>query len=204
MNKRKLTRRQELQNLLQEAESDSILVAELEAVQVCLNKPKHKAVGALLRMLCPSLRRTTKWFITKVLESIKDERIIRPMMRAAQAPENAEVRSYFLWPLIKYDCTKHLAYFVNFIVKIEDPGEAMMICIMIIRAMKGPFEPELARKSIRKLLAETKRPADMEMKVQTEAFRLEAADFIMAKYFNATRRTFWLERNGSVPISKTS
>ncbi|MET4073852.1 hypothetical protein [Hymenobacter sp. UYCo722] len=204
MSKRKLTHSQELRKLLQEAESDSVLVTELEAVQKCLNKPKKAGVPALLKVLKPSLHRTTKCFITKVLESLRDERIIRPMMMAVRAPENVKIRSYFLWPLVKYDCTKHLSYFVEIIVKLEEPGEAMMVCIMIIRAMKGPFEPEMARKSIRKLLAETNRDVDLELKLQTEAFRLEAADFIMAKYFNSTRKAFWVERNGSVDISKTA
>lgn len=190
--------------MLKEAPFGSGLRTELEAAQVCLKKPKKQAVTALLQLLKPTLHQETKWFITKVLESIGDERIIKPMMKAAQAPENSKVSSLFLWPLTKYDCTKHLAYFVNHIVKLEEPGEAMMVCIMIIRAMKGPFEPALARKSIRKLLAETKVPADDETKLQTEAFRLEAADFIMAKYFNSTRKAFWVERNGSVDISKST
>ena len=77
----------------------------------------------------------------------------------------------------------------------------MMVAIEVVRAMKGPFEPALARRCIRQLLAEIKVPMDAETKLQTEAFRLEAADFIMAKYFNQTRKAFWQERNGSVSIS---
>lgn len=201
MSKRRLTHRERLRKMINEAESNSVLSNELAAVQAIILKPRRQATTELLNFLNPALQQETKWFITMVFESVRDERIIRPLMRAAQAPENAKCKSYFLWPLTKYDCTKHLSFFVNFIAKLDEPGEAMMVSIEVIRAMKGPFEPVLARKSIRKLLAEIKVPMDAETKLQTEAFRLEAADFIMAKYFNCTRKAFWQERNGSVTIS---
>lgn len=79
----------------------------------------------------------------------------------------------------------------------------MMVAIMIIKSMKGPFDPVIARKCIRILLAEVKAPMAAEWKEQTEAFRLEAADYIMAKYFNSVSKQFWQPRNDSVPISKT-
>ncbi|MFD1468227.1 hypothetical protein ACFQ48_08330 [Hymenobacter caeli] len=200
MSKRRLTHREQLRKMIKAAEPGSILSNELAAVQAIILKPKYRATTELLNLLKPVLQQETKWFITTIFESVRDERIIRPLMRAMQAPENTKCRSFFLWPLIKYDCTKHLKFFVNFIDKLDEPGEAMMVSIEVIRAMKGPFEPILARKSIRKLLAETTVLMDAETKMQTEAFRLEAADFIMAKYFNQTRKAFWQERGGSVII----
>jgi hypothetical protein len=193
-----------MREMIKESEPGSALRTELEAVQQCLEKPKHQAVTALLKLLKPALHNETKWFIAKVLESIKDERIIRPMMQALQAPENANRSSYFLWPLIKYDCTKYLWFFVNFITKLEKPDEGMMVAIMVIRAMKGPFDPVVARKCIRALLAEVKTPMTVGWKEQTEALRLEAADHIMAKYFNEMGKQFWKERKGSLPISETA
>jgi hypothetical protein len=204
MSKQKLTHKERLRQMIEAAEADPILSVELIAVQECIAKPKPQVVTALLKLLKPSLHQSTKWFITMVLETIKDDRIIRPMLKAAKAPENATCRSFFLWPLTNYDCTKHLAFFADFIVSLHEPNEAMMVAIMIVRAMKGPFEPAIARKSIRKLLVEVKNPMPAEWKIETEAYRLEAADFIMAKYFNHTAKVFWKPRNGSVPISKTA
>lgn len=204
MSKRRLTNSEQLRKLLKENQSDSTLIAELKAVEIIIGNPRHLAVPALIKFLTPDLQHLTKWFIAQVFEKIRDERIIRPMMRAAIAPANDGYRANFLWPLLKYDCTEHLKFFANFIVTVRNPTEAMMVAVMIIREMKGPFEPAVARICIRKLLAEVKMPLEAEWKLQTEAFRLEAADFIMAKYFNQMRQAYWKPRNGSVPISKTA
>ncbi len=74
--------------------------------------------------------------------------------------------------------------------------------------MKGPLAPPVARRLVRQLLAEVKAdipPADL---TALHAFRLEAADKIMALYFNHTLHTFWKQWNsGSWPpidISKTA
>ena len=61
--------------------------------------------------------------------------------------------------------------------------------------MKGPVEPSVARKNIRKLLAETILSISEANKIELNAFKLEAADSIMAKYFNHTLKTFWVEWN---------
>lgn len=148
MSKRRLTHREQLRNMIKEAESDSILNAELVDIQISLEKPRYQAVTELIKLLKVSSQRDTQWFISKVFGTVKDERVIQPLMRAAQASENKNYRSTFLWALEKYDCTKHLSFFVNFITELDDPDEAMMVSIEIIRAMKGPFEPILARKSI--------------------------------------------------------
>ena len=80
----------------------------------------------------------------------------------------------------------------------------MMVAVMVIRNMKGPFEPRVVRKSIRKLLTEVKVPTDADMKLRTEALRLEAADDIMVKYLNYMRKAYWNEIKGSITISETS
>ena len=80
----------------------------------------------------------------------------------------------------------------------------MIVAVMVIRAMKGPFDPVMARKSIRALLAEISMPMTAEWKEQTEALRLEAADYIMAKYFNGMSKQYWQERKGSITISKAT
>ena len=63
--------------------------------------------------------------------------------------------------------------------------------------MKGPVEPSVARKNIRKLLAETILSISETNKVELDAFKLEAADSIMAKYFNHTLKIFWVEWNAA-------
>ena len=63
--------------------------------------------------------------------------------------------------------------------------------------MKGPVEPSVARKNIRKLLAETILSISETNKVELDAFRLEAADSIMAKYSNHTLKIFWVEWNAA-------
>ena len=198
MSKRRLTHREQLRKMLREAEPNSVLSAELEVVQTSLEKPRRQAITELIRLLRLSTNRDTQWFITNVLETAKDERVIRPLLRAAQAPENDGYSANYLWALMKYDCTKHLDSLVKLISGYDEPGEPMMVCNQVIRAMKGPFEPVIARKNIRKLLAESRMPIDAEMKLQSEALKLEAADFIMVSYFNYTCKVFWKERNGSI------
>lgn len=202
--KKRMTSREKLRSMIEDAESGSALKDELVTVQHILTKPRAQGLPQLLRFLKPNLHNETKCIIGWILESIKDERIIRPMMRALKAPENVSRSSYFLWPLTKYDCTKHLWFFANFITKLEEPNEGMMVAIMIVRAMKGPFDPVIARKSIRALLVEVKTPMSAEWKEQTEALRMEAADHIMAIYFNEMGKQFWKERKGSLPISETA
>lgn len=96
MGKKRITRRQRLRTLIEEAAPGSTLKYELVAVQNILAKPKEQALTQLLRFLKPSLHNETKWIIGWTLEIVNDERIIRPMIRALQAPENTSRTSYFL------------------------------------------------------------------------------------------------------------
>ena len=191
MSKRRLTYREQLRKMIKEAEPNSVLSAELEAVRISIEKSKRQAITELIRLLKSSTHQDTKWFIARVLGTAKDERVIRPLMRAVQAPENKNYHSNFIWPLAKYDCTKHLDFFVNFMVRCDGPDESMMSCIPVIKSMKGPFEPVSLRKNIRKLLADRIVDADLELQLASEAFKVDAADSLMAIYFNYYYKAYW-------------
>ncbi|HEX8659296.1 MAG TPA: hypothetical protein VF690_17285 [Hymenobacter sp.] len=180
-----------------EAEPSSALSAELEVVRISLKKANNQAIPELIKLLKSSSEHKTKCLIGAILGDAKDERVVRPLIRAVQQPENKNYSCNFLWPLEKYDCTKHLNFFVNTLLKYDEAGEAVWACVEIIRAMKGPFEPQVARRNIRKLLAEPKPSLEAETRAELAAFRLEAADYIMAKYFNYTLKTFWTDWNAA-------
>ena len=165
------------------------------AVEQSIGKSKGQAVAALIKLLKTSSERETQWLIGKLLGAAKDERVIRPLIRAVQLPANSTHCCNFLWPLENYDCTKHLDTFVKMLLSRDDYDEVVWACIEIIRAMKGPFEPATARKNVRRLLAEPKQSLPEATRIALAAFRLEAAESIMAKYFNNTLKTFWKDWN---------
>jgi hypothetical protein len=140
MSKRRLTNRQQLHKLLKEAEPNSILSAELEAVRNTIEQPRHKAITGLIKLLKPSTTQVAKHFIATLLGGAKDERVIRPLMRAANDRDNENYSSNFIWPLEKYDCTKYLDFFVDFMLKSDDPNEAVLACFYVIEAMKGHLD----------------------------------------------------------------
>ena len=177
--------------MLKQAAPDSILKAELEALQATIGKSRRQAISELIRLLRISTHQDTKWLIAKILGSAKDERVIRPLIQAVKSPENAGHSSNFIWQLTNYDCSSYLKFFVDFMLKSEGPDESMMTCIPVIKAMKGPFEPELLRNSIKKLLAESKEFEEPDYKLASEAFKAEVADFLMANYFNHYYRAYW-------------
>jgi len=150
---------------------------------VSIEKPKALAVPELIRLLKSATTQEAKHFIATVLGVAKDPRVIRPLMQAAVALENQHYSSNFLWPLEKFACTKHLDFFVNFMLNRDDLGEAMLACGYVIAAMKGPFEAQKVKRTIRKLLAA--RPVQYEpaMQLQAEHFRMGAADYLMSAYF---------------------
>ena len=197
MSKRRLTNREQLRKMLKEVEADSVLHQELLSVQAAIEQPKDRAVQVLIKLLKPLTTQAAKHFIAKVLGSTKDFRAIRPLIKAAAAPENEKYRSGYLWPLElnNYDCTQYLPQIVNLLLSRAGFDEVTWVCIELVRKMKGPFEPVLARKCIRKLLAEIKQPLTPEELISTHANRLEAADKIMYGYFNQTAKTYWKEWN---------
>lgn len=111
-------------------------------------------------------------------------------MQAAIASENKNYSSNFLWPLEKFDCTKQLDFFVNFMLRGGDPDEAMLACLYAIMAMDGPFKPAIVKKNIKKLLGKSKLQTEPDMELQAEHFKMSAADYLMSTYFNQVARVF--------------
>ncbi len=190
MSKRRLTHREQLRKMMKEAEPNSVLSAELEVVRISIEKSKCQAITELIRLLKTSTQQDTKWFIARVLGTAKDERVIKPLMRAAEAIENDNYSSNFLWPLEKYDCTEYLNFFVRFIMQCDDPGESMLACSYVIAAMQGPFKSDTVKKNIKRLLVEKQLLIQPDMELQAEHFRMSTADFLMSKYFLQVAREY--------------
>jgi hypothetical protein len=198
MSKRQLTNREQLRKMLRETEAGSLLHSELLAVQEVLEKTGSQVVAKLLKLLAVLTQREVQWFIARVLGTAKDQRVIRPLLRAALAPENSTHRCNFLWPLEKYDCTNYAEPLVKLLMSRLDCDEVVWACVEIIRAMKGPLKPTVARRLVRQLLAEVKIEMHPDNLTALHAFRLEAADKIMALYFNHTLHTFWGKWNNGL------
>lgn len=190
MSKRRLTNREQLRKMLREAEAGSTLHQELLTVMDSIERPKEKAVPVLIKLLQSLTTQEAKHFVAKALGSTKDPRAIQPLMRTAVSPDNENYNSNFLWPLEKFDCTEHLDFFVKFMLDRDDPGEAMLVCGYVIAAMKGPFEPQKVKNSIRKLLAVRPIQDELDMQLQAEHFRMGAADHLMEQYFLQVARAF--------------
>jgi hypothetical protein len=197
MSKRKLTNREQLRKRLKDAEPNSILYQELVAIQASIEKPHEKYVPELIRLLKVATTQEAKHFIAILLGSTKDLRVIKPLVISAGSPENETYRSGYLWPLElnNYDCTQYLPQLVSLLLSRAGFDEVTWVCIELIRKMKGPLEPALARKCIRKLLAEIRQPLTPKELTSTHANRLEAADKIMSIYFNQTVKTYWAKWN---------
>ncbi len=123
MSKRRLTNREQLRKMLNEAEPGSILHSELLVVQASLEKPKPQSISELLKLLRVFTQRETQWFIARVLGTAEDPRVIRPLLRAALAPENATHSCNFLWPLENYDCTAYVAPLTKLLLSRSDYDE---------------------------------------------------------------------------------
>jgi len=190
MSKRQLTNREQLRKSLKEAEPNSVLHQELIAIKVSIEKPREKAVPELVKLLKAAKTQVTKHFIAAFLGSSRDPRAIRPLIHAAVAPENENYNSNFLWPLAKFDCTKHLDFFVDFMVDRDAANEAMLACGYAIAAMKGPFNARKVKRGIRKLLAAKSIQAEPDIQLQAEHFRMGAADHLMEQYFLQVAREY--------------
>ena len=190
MSKRRLTNREQLRKRLKEAVPGSVLYQELVAIQDSIEKTREKAVPELIKLLKISTTQVAKHFIAAVLGSTKDLRAIQPLMRAAVAPENQNYSSNFLWPLEKFDCTKHLDCFVNFMLDRDEAGEAILACGYVIAAMSGPFDAQKVKRNIRKLLAAKPVQAEPAIQLQAEHFRMGAADHLIEQYFLQVARDY--------------
>ena len=138
MSKRRLTNLEQLRKMLRAAEAGSLLHSELLAVQEILGKTGSQAVAKLLKLLAVLTQREAQWFVARVLGTAKDQRVIRPLLRAALAPENSTHRCNFLWPLENYDCTNYAEPLAKLLLSRLDYDEVAWACVEIIRAMKGP------------------------------------------------------------------
>ena len=204
MSKQRLTNREQLRKRLKEVEPDSVLHQELVIVQVNIEKPREKAVPELIRLLKVLTTQEAKHFIAAALGLAKDSRVIRPLMQAVSALENENYSSNFLWPLEKYDCTKHLNFFVNFMIDHDAPNEAMLACSYVIAAMQGPFEPRSVKRNISKLLSANPIQDEPDMQLQAEHFRMGAADHLMERYFLQVAREFHRKPDSAPTPSKTT
>ncbi|WP_151087220.1 hypothetical protein [Hymenobacter baengnokdamensis] len=204
MSKRQLTTRQQLRKELKEAEAGSVLQSELTTVLASMAIPIAKSIPTLLKLVKSATTQAAKHHAAKLLAATKDPRIIRPLLQAAAAPENEGYRSGYLWPLElhNFDCTAFLPQFVHLLLTRTGFDEVTWVCIEFIRKMKGPFEPAVARKCIRKLLAEINQPLASKELIATHANRLEAADRIMCTYFNQTARTYWVKWNKGESVTE--
>ena len=168
---------------------------EIVALQVALLGPKQPSVIALIKLLKATTYRAPEHIIGKAIADTKDPRAVGPLVKAATSSGGEGHRCKFLWPLENFDCTAHVSSLVKLLVSRTEYDEVTWACIEVIRKMKGPFEPVVARRNIRKLLAEPNKSLPEAERTALAAFRLEAADFIMAKYFNQTLKSFWKEWN---------
>ena len=197
MSKHSLTTRAQLRKDLKGADPTSFLHNELMTVWASTAMPREKAIPTLLKLLKSATTQKAKHHAAKLLAVTRDPRVVRPLIRAAAAPENEGYRSEYLWPLEQhnFDCTAFLPQFVNLLLTRTGFDEITWVCIELIRKMKGPFAPATARKCIRKLLAELKQPLTPQDLIATHANRLEAADRIMCTYFNQTAKNYWAKWN---------
>lgn len=204
MSKHSLTNRQQLHKELKKAEIGSTLHEEIKILIGIITPSGKRIIPPLLKALKSSTTQTAKHHTARILAVTKDSQVIRPLLRAAAAPENEGYRSGYLWPLElhNFDCTAFLPQVVNLLLTRTGFDEVTWVCIELIRKMKGPFEPALARKCIRKLLAEVKQPLTSKELTATHANRLEAADRIMSIYFNQTARTYWAKWNKGESVTK--
>lgn len=180
MSKRRLTNREELRKQLRDAEPDSILHKELLTVMVGIEQPRDAAVPALIKLLRSLTTQKAKHFVAVILGSTKDPRVVKPLIQAAASIKNEQYSSNYLWPLDSnsFDCTPYIQQLVDLLLARVGYDEVTWVCIELIKRMKGPFEPSLARKCVRKLLAEIKQPLKPKELLSTHANRLEAADKI--------------------------
>ena len=190
MSKRRLSNREQLRKMLSEAEPSSLLKAELTLVQATIEQRSEQIVPRLIKLLKSVTEQAPKHFIAHALGLSNDKRAIRPLIRAAQATENEGYRANFLWPLENYDCTKHLVFFVDFIITCAEPNEAMLACSCVILAMKGPFKARVIKRNIQKLLGPSRLPTTPDFALQAEHFKMSAADYLMSAYFLQVDRQY--------------
>ena len=86
----------------------------------------------------------------------------------------------------------------------DDPGEAMLACGYVIAAMKGPFEPQKVKNSVRKLLAAKPIQDEPAIQLQAEHFRIGAADYLLRQYFLQVAKAYHRKPDNFVDTGKTA
>ena len=183
---RKRTTLQQLKDSLKKAaqENDVVLQAELKQILVTLQQSWHHAFKVQADLLRNATSHITKHFIADIFGAAKDSKVLKPLMKAALAPENENHNSVYFWNCSKYDCTAHLKFFVKFLLDSEDPGESMVACMTVIEEMQGPFNYQVVTKVIPRLLRRIRSHLEAELQKQDELFTIQAAYALLDKYFS--------------------
>lgn len=145
---------------------------------------KQQSFRSFAPLLEDSSDRVVHFFVADAFAFANDEKLLKPLMKAAVAPVNRNYSATYIWPCGKYDCTKHLSFFVNFMTKCVDPGEAMVACLEVFEAMNGPFKPNNLKANVRRLLMQSNPALEDSLEAQHELFRTQAAYTLLDKYYS--------------------
>ncbi|OUJ70010.1 hypothetical protein [Hymenobacter crusticola] len=145
-------------------------------------------------MLQRATSHVTKHYIAEAFGAAQDPRVVPVLIRAAKLPLNQDYNATYFWACEHYDCSAYLPFFVQFLLQSQDAGEAMMACVAVIEAMKGPFTSPLVKRAITKLLQE-RRPAMVgELQAQHALFRTQAAYALLDTYFDQVNQAWKTEK----------
>jgi len=183
---RKKTILQQLKSSIGEAraENDVTLQEELQQIIAAIQRPWNKAFRILSTLLQKASSHVTKHYIAEIFGEAEDTKVLKPLMRAAIAPENGNYNSVYFWNCSEYDCTTHINFFVKFLLESEDPGESMVACMTVIEEMQGPFKADVISRNITKLLRRNRNHLEPELQKQDELFTIQAAYALLDKYFS--------------------
>jgi hypothetical protein len=183
---RKKTVLQQLKSSISEAKAkkEFSLLEELQQVAVAMQQPWTHTFLVLSRLLKDAKSHVTKHYIADIFGQSKDSKVLKPLMQAALAPENESYNSVYFWNCSEYDCTRHISFFVKFLIESQDPGEAMIACMTVIEEMQGPFKSEIIARNITKLLRRNRNYLEPELQRQDELFTIQAAYALLDKYFS--------------------
>ncbi|RTQ46503.1 hypothetical protein EJV47_21350 [Hymenobacter gummosus] len=191
---KRLTHRQRAQQYLREAKAagNAALAEEFGQVLHELEQPRKKAVGLLMKRLAATPHFETKYFISRLFETVQDERVLRPLMRAIADPANAGYTANFIWACSAYDCTRHLPFFVRLLLHSTDPGEPVVACLHVLDYMQGPFEPATLKRCVAQLLRRNgpRLVTDSTLYLQDELFTTQAAHILLDKYFTQVDKAY--------------
>ncbi|MCC3157460.1 hypothetical protein LJ737_09430 [Hymenobacter sp. 15J16-1T3B] len=175
-----------------QAAGNTALAADFEQVLHGLEQPRAKAIGLLMKRLNATPHQEVKYFISRVFEKAKDERVLRPLLKAIADPGNTGFAANFIWACSSYDCTKHLPFFVRLLLRSTDPGEPALACLHVLDNMKGPFQPTVLKRSVAQLLRRRgpQLVPDADVHQLDELLTTQAAYILLDKYFTQLNREY--------------